>query len=219
MGGKGNVPRWALFDFDGTIADTAHIAYEVYRRLARKYDREVLDREAFEALNDRSIPKRLKAHGVSVMRLPGLVRQALPIYRDEVSTARPFPGMGDCLERLREEGISLAILSSNHEETIRTFLIEHDLGHFESIQGKVAILGKARGIRRFLKKKALAADDILYVGDEIRDVEAAKKAGIPVIAVGWGYDEEKLLESAAPDDYVQSPDQLVETILRRIETT
>jgi len=206
-----------LFDFDGTIADTAHIAYEVYCRLARSRGREVMDRKTFEALNDRPLSKRFKAHGVSPLRLPSLVRHALPVFREEVLNADPFPGMKECLETLRNEDVSLAILSSNREDTIRTFLTDHDLDHFDIIKGKISIFGKARIIRRFLKRHAIPAENVLYVGDEIRDVEAAKKAGVPVVAVGWGYDEEKLLESADPDDYVQRPAELVETILRLME--
>ncbi len=126
--------------------------------------------------------------------------------------------MKQCLEKLREEGISLAILSSNNEETIRAFLTDHDLAYFDAVKGKISLFDKARFIRRFLRKMDIPAESALYVGDEIRDVEAAKKAGIPVIAVGWGYDEASLLASAHPDEFVQRPDELTETILRRHDT-
>ena len=51
-------------------------------------------------------------------------------------------------------------------------------------------------------------DEIIYVGDEMRDIEASKKVGIPVIAVSWGLNKREALESFKPDQMAHSPKDL-----------
>jgi phosphoglycolate phosphatase-like HAD superfamily hydrolase len=49
---------------------------------------------------------------------------------------------------------------------------------------------------------------MIYIGDEIRDVKAAKKAAIPVAAVGWGFNSAGALEAFSPDFLLSHPDDL-----------
>jgi phosphoglycolate phosphatase-like HAD superfamily hydrolase len=53
---------------------------------------------------------------------------------------------------------------------------------------------------------------VFYIGDETRDIEAAKKAGIKSIAVTWGYNTKAILDNSNPDFLCESTDALKETI-------
>jgi phosphoglycolate phosphatase len=81
--------------------------------------------------------------------------------------------------------------------------------HFESVIGYRRIFGKGEGIRRFLKMQALAGERVVYVGDEVRDIVAARKAGVGVASVTWGYNTRELLTKHSPDYVIERPEQLL----------
>ncbi|MDE1866773.1 MAG: HAD hydrolase-like protein, partial [Thaumarchaeota archaeon] len=84
---------------------------------------------------------------------------------------------------------------------------------FDFVYTGRAVYGKARLLKKLMKEKTIPHKDPIYVGDEIRDVEAAKKAGIRVIGVAWGYNTKAALQKANPDYIVEKPEELQEIIL------
>jgi phosphoglycolate phosphatase-like HAD superfamily hydrolase len=54
----------------------------------------------------------------------------------------------------------------------------------------------------------------MYIGDEFRDMAAARKAGVQAVAVTWGYHAESLLRQTEPNVVVNQPSELLEWILR-----
>ena len=70
------------------------------------------------------------------------------------------------------------------------------------------MLEKDKVIKRVLKHERLDPSSAIYVGDEVRDIEAAKRLGMPCAAVAWGYNSDVLLASYAPMVVVRTPKQL-----------
>jgi phosphoglycolate phosphatase-like HAD superfamily hydrolase len=104
----------------------------------------------------------------------------------------------------------MSVLSSNSRENILACLQANGIAdHFESVVGYRRVLGKGEGIRRFLKGRASVGERAVYVGDEVRDVVAARKAGVDVAAVTWGYNTRELLSEHAPDYVIERPEQLL----------
>ena len=62
-------------------------------------------------------------------------------------------------------------------------------------------------MRRYCNKRTLKACEVIYVGDEVRDITGAKNAGVKVIAVAWGYNSRELLEKHKPDFPVDTPQE------------
>lgn len=58
----------------------------------------------------------------------------------------------------------------------------------------------------------MISHEVIYVGDETRDVEAAKKVGVKVIAVTWGINSEKILRKQNPDYLIVKPKELIEVL-------
>lgn len=201
-----------IFDFDGTLADTRAITYDVYTDLAAKHNITPLSKSAFEALGALPIRKRLKKHGVSIYRLPKLIKSALPIYKKRIKEAKFYP-IKATLNALKARNIKLAIVSSNAPETIASFLAIHDLSMFDCIIGKAPVFGKSRAIKRALKTLDVSKNSTLYVGDERRDIDACHKISLPIIAVGWGYDDAALLKEANPTHYAEQPETLYELLI------
>lgn len=199
--------RYVIFDFDGTLADSLASAVAIFNRLAPQFRlTPVADLEAA-----RSTPTRvlLKQMGLPFWKLPRLVRAFQAAAAAEADGLRLFPGVPAALAELAGRGYTLGVLSSNREDTIRRCLrangVEH---HFAFVVGYPKLFGKAKALRRILKAERADRADVLYVGDELRDVEAALKARVAVAAVTWGFHAEGLLAGAGPTYLVREPEEL-----------
>lgn len=118
-----------------------------------------------------------------------------------------FVGVPELLQRAKEAGVTLAIVSSNGEVTVRGILGASAALIDHYICG-VSLFGKARKFTRLARSLGLAPHEVLAVGDEGRDVEAAKKAGFVSAAVTWGYATEDGLKNASPQYLVRTIDEL-----------
>ena len=107
--------------------------------------------------------------------------------------------MPEALRELQALGYSLGIITSNTELNVQIFLRNHGLELFDFIRCSSKLLGKARMIRSVIRRQHVRAADILFVGDETRDIEASKKAGIRIAAVTWGYNSRRSLVAMKPD--------------------
>ena len=109
-------------------------------------------------------------------------------------------------------GYRLAIISSNSEGNIRRLLEKHKVEGIEEVYCSSNILGKETVIRRFLKNFRLQPSEVMYVGDEHRDVVACKKSGVRVIWVGWGYDSPEVVRPENPDFMVSKPAEILDIL-------
>jgi phosphoglycolate phosphatase-like HAD superfamily hydrolase len=63
-----------------------------------------------------------------------------------------------------------------------------------------------------MRATKLKPREILFIGDEIRDIDAAQETGVHIAAVTWGYNSRTALESAAPDHILDSPEEITELL-------
>jgi len=92
-------------------------------------------------------------------------------------------------------------------------LKKNDLEVFDFVYSGRAVFGKSRLLKKLMKDKTIPHKNPIYIGDEIRDVDAAKKAGITVIGVTWGYNTKNALSTSHPDHIVDKPEELMDIIL------
>ena len=202
-----------IFDFDGTIFRTTGAMQYVYSRLAPKYRLPKIDAETYEVLRELPVSQRLSKLRISPVLLPFLVRDARRIYRTLAGAYPPEPGMPEVLEDLSRRGVAIAIISSNGTRYIRTSLARYGLTMFDDVICS-GVFKKAGAIRAYVKRKKAKPDTVLYVGDEHRDIEASRAAGVRVAAVTWGYDTRKNLEAADPTFIVETPEELGEILVQ-----
>ncbi|MEO1184701.1 MAG: HAD hydrolase-like protein, partial [Cyanobacteria bacterium J06636_27] len=74
------------------------------------------------------------------------------------------------------------------------------------------IFGKTTIINNVLKQKQIKTQEVIYVGDETRDIEASKKAQIKICSVTWGFNSEEALAKEHPDFLIHHPRELVEVV-------
>lgn len=203
-----------IFDFDGTIADTLDAIVRITNRLAPEYGYPQTTPERlryYQALNTQAL---LKQSEIPFYRLPFLLRRVRRELGSEVTSILPIAGLPEALRALAAEH-QLVIASSNSPQNIQFFLAQHQLSHvFNSIYANVGLLGKARVLKRLLRQLRLDAQATLYIGDETRDIEAARQVGIAIAAVSWGFSSRQALAEQNPTFLVDAPEQLVETVQR-----
>jgi phosphoglycolate phosphatase len=104
----------------------------------------------------------------------------------------------------------LFILSSNSAHNITLILKRYKLtGYFSGVYGSVPLLGKARALRRLLRQNSLDSAQTWYVGDEARDIEAARKNNLSSVAVSWGYNNIHVLQQHQPTVLVFTTEELM----------
>lgn len=204
-------PRLLVFDFDGTLVDSLAAAVGIFNRLADELGHKpIVDVAAARSLSTRQF---LKRHGVSFWRLPRLVRCYQAAVAEEAERLELFAGLTEAFAALRTHGVRLGVLSSNREDNIRRCLRANGAEeHFSFVVGYPKLFGKGKALRRILRAERLFREEVVYVGDEVRDVEAARKAGVGAASVTWGFHAEAILRASRPDHVVTEPRQLVELV-------
>ncbi|MGL4461235.1 MAG: HAD-IA family hydrolase [Planctomycetia bacterium] len=199
------------WDFDGTVADTLPTGLRIYNELAGKHGFvPVVDAQAARGLSTREF---LKKHRISMTKLPRATREFLAIQRGEMEKIPLFDGLVAVLKELQSQGCRLAIVSSNDKNNIVACLKANGAdGLFDTVVGCSRLFGKSSAIKKLARAAKIGVDRMLYVGDEVRDCEAAQKAGVDVAAVTWGMHTEELLLRYNPTFLVHRPDELLDVV-------
>lgn len=203
-----------LFDFDGTLVQSMDLSLRLLNELSGKYRYRSVSPADVQRLKAVPIPERFRQIGLPLHRIPAISLEFLSLYHQALPTLRPVEGAREMLASLKAEGLGLSVLSSNSVDNISAFLRQNGMELFDHVFSSNNLFGKNRSIARFLRRFGLKARELLYVGDELRDVEACRLAGVEVIAVTWGFDPAPLLRSGKPDFLAGTPGEVFETVRR-----
>lgn len=209
LGEPAGRPRLLLFDFDGTIADTFDAAFEILNTLATEFGFRPLAAEDLAKARDMRTRQVMKFLRIPMSKMTGIARRGSEEIHARMPGIEPLPGMPELLRALRAEGYELGIVTSNSEVNVNLFLEKHDLALFSFIRSSSKLLGKARELRAVVKGHKIPLSEILFIGDETRDIEAAQKVGMPMAAVSWGYNSRRSLEEMKPDFLFDSAEELL----------
>ena len=207
-------PDLVLFDFDGTIADTFSQTVEIVNRLAEKYGFRRIEEENIPSAREMNVWELMRFLHIPGHRIPTLLRKGRRQLNRSIDNVMLCDGMGELLARLNAAGVEMGIVTSNSRRNVLSFLRSHEIEGVSFVRSSSRILGKAREIRKVIRRKDLNPERVVYVGDETRDVDAAHESGIRVIAVGWGYNSVDALKARDPDYIADSPNALGDYILK-----
>ena len=199
--------KLVIWDFDGTLADSLASALSIFNRFAAELRYRPIDNP--EMARSMTAREFLRHHGISLWRLGRLTRRFHAAASEEADKLKLHPGLPEVLEQLFTSGIRLGILSSNKEDNIRRCLRANGTEeYFAFVVGYPRLFGKGKALRRIVRAERAERAEVLYVGDEVRDIEAVRKAGVASVAVTWGFHAEQLLRGNGPDHVATSPTQL-----------
>jgi phosphoglycolate phosphatase len=202
-------PKLLIFDFDGTIADTFDAGVMILNKLAVEFGFRPLHPKDLERVRDMRTRQLMKFLDIPTRKMSRIARRGSEELYACIHSIQPLPGMPEALRELQTLGFALGIITSNTEVNVQIFLRSHGLEVFDFVRCSSKLLGKARMIRSVIRGQHVRAADILFVGDETRDIEAAKKAGIRIAAVTWGYNSRRSLEAMKPDFVFENPQELI----------
>lgn len=215
--------RLVIFDLDGTLIDTI----------------EDLGTAVNHALSLRGLPEHsveeyraMVGHGVRKLvedSLPAdckeltdeCLKDFLDYYVEHIDVhTRPYPGMQELLGRLDREGFQLAVASNKFQAGTEKLIAEF----FPGIDF-VAVCGNRQGfplkpdpaliewICEAAKKRSGAAEvQTILVGDSDTDMKTAANAGIPAVAVTWGFRSRKELGAAGAKTFADNAGELYDAL-------
>jgi phosphoglycolate phosphatase len=183
-----------IFDFDGTIADDYEYAHEILAKLAPRFGYANPEASEVAELRDLSLEEIVKKYQIHKLNLIRMVLAGRKEVKKHLPNTEMPSGMNNLLNSLSDEGLKLAIISSNSKSSIQQFLQNNQVRVKVDIYSSMHLFGKSKPILSYMKKMGFGRSDVIYVGDEVRDIEAARKAGIEVISVAWGFNTREALE-------------------------
>jgi phosphoglycolate phosphatase len=195
-----------IFDLDGTLADSVELLIDVAH--------DVLDRpraSAEDLARLRKLPplKIVRELHIPLWQVPKLVAQARRKMHARMHEVHPVGGMPEALQALHKQGHRMLIMSTNSEQNIRAFLRAYKLEpYFDGVYSGIGLFDKARALRKVIRRNKIDRAMCFYVGDEVRDIAAAKKVGVHGIAVGWGYQDPETLARYQPFALLHKPAEL-----------
>lgn len=203
------MPIDILFDFDGTLVNSLEAAFSAFERVGPEFGCESISRVQMERLRGLHALQVVKSLGVPLYRLPQLATRMRSEMRADLMETAPIEGMAETLDTLLRRGHRLGVLSSNARSSVRDYVRRHRLPGLDAVVGGTGLFGKAGALRRQARSRGIDPRELLYVGDELRDLEAARDAGVRFAAVAWGYTPLACLAAAAPDFQCRHPADLL----------
>lgn len=198
-----------VFDMDGTLVETRDIVVKYLNQLSDSFDYEKLNKEDVRQLrNTRSI-RFLKVLGIPLWKAPFLLKKIQQKLAAKIEQLPLKNGMDGVLIALKKQGHTLGVATSNSKKNADLFFKKFGGRYFDFRKSGIIPFTKHKAFKKIAKKIGAKLSDIYYVGDETRDILAAKKAGISVIAVTWGFNSREILESMDPDCIAEKPEDIL----------
>ena len=194
----------AIFDFDGTLADSFPFFLSVFNRLAGQHGFDTIDLDNAGAFRGYSARQMMAHVGMPRWKLPLVAKSFLALMKESSHRISMFDGVADMLQLLHAHGVELAVVTSNSHENVSSILGRENIALISRLESGASIFGKASRIGRVLGASRATHDRTIYIGDQVSDLEAARKAGIAFGAVSWGYATLESLLAHRPDHVFQS---------------
>ena len=208
-------PRFDLiiFDFDGTLADTGDWFLSIADELADRFKFRKVTSGEVERLRGKTSRDVIRLLGIPRWKLPTIGRYIHARLAEETGRIALFEAVVPLLRQLTDSGVRIAIVTSNAEDNVRAILGPANAALVSWIEGGASLFGKAPRYHRVLRKSGIARAHVLSIGDETRDIVAAKKVGIASGAVLWGYAHRDVLLREAPNFVFDAPEEVARLVL------
>jgi phosphoglycolate phosphatase len=187
----------AIFDFDGTLADSFPFFLSVFNDLARQHNFREFGATDIHAMRHKSARELMKVTGLPAWKLPRVARSFIALMKENASSIGMFAGVPEMLDTLSQRGMKIAIVSSNSRENAE-IVLGSSARHIQHWECGMSIFGKTSRIHRVMRASGITPARTIYIGDQISDLDAAHKAGIAFGAVEWGYAAAEALRSRNP---------------------
>jgi phosphoglycolate phosphatase len=196
--------RAVLFDLDGTFADTAPDLASAVNRLRAEQGRKPLPLEQlrpFASAGARGLVQAGFGVKPNDAEYPALREAFLELYSERTCVeTRLFPGIRELLEQLGLRNIAWGVVTNKATRFTEKIIAALKLQPDCVVCGDTTphLKPHPASLLHAAQQLDLPCKDCFYLGDDLRDMKAARAAGMRPIAVGWGYHHP---ESGGPDTW------------------
>lgn len=206
--------KYLIFDFDGTLADTGAIQVEAFNRIHARFDLPKFTKKELLKFKSSSMKDIVKEYRIGPVKLIKIAQAVNQEAGSLIKQANFYPGIKEILLSLKEN-YTLGILSSNQLSNIENFFNNQNLSLasvFAFWHCEKQLFGKDKALKALMKKHQINPVEVLYFGDQVRDVEACQRADVAVAAVSWGFANEELLASAQANFLLNHPSEIIDLL-------
>jgi phosphoglycolate phosphatase len=195
--------KLVIFDFDGTLADSFPWFVQMVNSVAVKYGFKQVAPDEVEGLRSLSAMQLVRHLGIPLWKMPLIANHVRQRMAKERAGIARFDGVDQVLRGLQRAGATLALVTSNSHDNVRHVLGAENLALMRYVECNVSLVGKQARYRKILQQSGLPPHEVISIGDEIRDIEAAHAERIPFGAVTWGYTHIDALQAYRPAEVFQ----------------
>ncbi len=199
-----------IFDFDGTLSDSGNWFLSIVDDLAARFRFRSVHPDEVEGLRRRTTREVIDHLGIARWKLPLIARHVRARFGRHADEIQLFDGIRTMLKMLGDADVRMFVCSSNSEANVRAILGAEDAARIERYFCGSGLFGKVRKFRQAVKASGLPPHAILSIGDETRDIDAARAVGMGAGAVLWGYANPEMLMAMKPDVSFAVPEDIAE---------
>ena len=203
-----------LFDLDGTLLDTLgdlHLGVNITLQNHGYPQRTLEEVRAFVGNGARQLMQLALPAGTAEAEVEAILAEYLEWYRVNFCvTAAPYDGVKAVVDTLIRRGVKVAVVSNKPDATTKKlaemfFSGLPAFGQRDDIPKKPA----PQMVWKAMEMLGVTAEESVYVGDSEVDVATARNAGLPLVAVNWGFRTTQQLVEAGAETIVGNPDDLL----------
>ena len=201
--------EYLIFDFDGTIVESFETILRILRSISKNFGIDKITDKDIKRFKEMGVRQSIKDSKISLIKIPVIVKRVKKMLNKEIANLSFFSGLREVFLELKKRKYNLGILTSNSKDSVEKFLKRNNLDFFEFIYSDSTLFGKDKLLKKLLKKHNIKPDKVVYFGDEIRDIQAALKLNIKIVAVCWGFNTKKALEKYKPTYLIEKPSEIL----------
>ena len=202
----------AIFDLDGTLVDSFPWFARTINDVADRFGFRRVAEDELETIRAKSTREILAHLQLPLWKVPAVARHMRRLKAEAAADTPLFQGVPEMLQRLADHGIKLALVTSDSQANARRKL-GTSAGLISYYDCAASLFGKPARFRRVIRRAKIDKTEIIAIGDEVRDVEAARAVGICCGSVAWGYAAPKALRAMKPDFMFEQMDDIARGLL------
>ena len=212
----------AIFDLDGTVLDTVgsieHFCNEALKKCGISPN--PTEKYKYYAGNGAKILIH-RALEVQNCDTEENFNRVYPLYMESYNNnsaykTEHFKGLPEVLKKMKEQGITLGIVSnkpqSTVDEVLPSFFSDGFFKYVYGSQGKMPLKPNPAAVLDIIEKENLSPSEVLYVGDTGVDMQTGKNAEVLTVGVLWGFREKDELVENGADAVIEKPEELLKYI-------
>lgn len=208
--------RLMIFDLDGTLLNTLEDLTDSVNYVLWKHgfpERTLEEVRGFVGDGIHKLLERSVPEGTAPFMVEECFKDFIPYYKAHCADkTRPYDGIPELLDRLRENGVKTAVVSNKADYAAKELCARYFPGMFDEVVGeRVGIHRKPSpdSVNEVIRLLGATKEETVYVGDSDVDVQTAENAGIDGIFVAWGFKGEAFLKGAGAKVIVTRPEEIV----------